>query len=199
MTTDRDPRDDAGAEAERVREILDARARRLAAPVVSAARQAGLELATFEVAGERYGIAARLVREVVRLVDLARIPGAPDHVAGATNLRGEIVIVVDLRPLLALDDRGGGRRGLPDLSRLIVLGDERPPIAILADAARELVTIDAAAVREPPDAARLARTYLRGVTDDALIVLDGDVLLDDPRLYLGTDGVPGSGGAWNPR
>jgi hypothetical protein len=38
----------------------------------------------------------------------------------------------------------------------------------------------------------VGRDYLRGVTADALIVLDGDALLRDPRLFVDQAEEPGA-------
>jgi len=58
---------------------------------------------TFALAGERCAIAAEDVREVLRAALPARLPKAPDVVAGVLNVRGELVPLLDIR----------GRFGLP--------------------------------------------------------------------------------------
>jgi purine-binding chemotaxis protein CheW len=98
---------------------------------------------------------------------------------GITNLRGEILPVFDLRALLGLS-----RRALDDLSRLVVVGRARPEFGILADSTRELCALPRAELLSPPaSVSEQARSYMRGVTKDALVVLDGAVLLEDRRLY----------------
>jgi purine-binding chemotaxis protein CheW len=148
-----------------------------------------LEVVVFTLAGERYALETRHVREIRALEDLTPLPGAPVFLAGVTNLRGQILAVIDLRTFF-----GVPARGLTDRTRLIVLGDERAEFGVLADTVAEVVTLGPGEVREPPGSvAGVARAYLRGVTGDALIVLAGEVLLQDPRLFIdqGDDaGVP---------
>jgi len=56
---------------------------------------------------------------------------------------------------------------------------------VLADAAHEVLTLMSEEVREAPGSvAGIGREYLRGVTRDALVVLDGAVLLQDGRLFV---------------
>ncbi len=166
---------------ERAKAVMDARARALARPSAQAPRAGEtIEVVTFDLANERYGIETRHVKEVVRLADFTPVPGAPDFLVGVTNLRGEIVAVVDLRTFLGL-----AGRGLTDLSRVVVLGGERAELGVLADAAHEVTTLRADEVLEPPEwVAGVGREYLRGVTPGALIVLDGAVLLGDARLFI---------------
>jgi purine-binding chemotaxis protein CheW len=164
---------------ERTRAVLEERARALARP--AAAADAGvLHLVTFALASERYGIEARHVRAVVRLSDYTPVPGAPDFLLGVVNLRGELLAVVDLRKFL-----GAAVRGVSDLSRVLVLGGDRAEFGILADEAHEVRVLPADAILDPPaSVAGIGREYLLGVTADAIIVLDGAVLLRDPRLFI---------------
>jgi purine-binding chemotaxis protein CheW len=169
---------------ERARAVMEERARALARVPAEAPRAAEvLQIAIFTLADERYGIETRFVREVVRLADYTPVPGAPDFLLGVINLRGEIVAVIDLRKFL-----GVAPRGVTDLSRVLVLGGERAEFGLLADAAEEVLALRADEVHEPPGTvAGIGREYLRGVTTQALVVLDGGVLLQDGRLYIDQD------------
>ena len=175
--------------SERAREIMDARARALA-HVQQAEPDAGevLEVATFALANERYAIETSFVREVVRITDVTPVPGTPDFLLGVMNLRGEILSVIDLCRLfnLASQER-------TDQSRVVVLGGERPEFGVLADAAHEVMILRRDELLEPPDSVTgLGREYLRGVTHDALIVLDGAVLLQDARLFIDQEDEAGA-------
>ncbi len=165
----------------RARAVLDERARALAhAPVEETAAASALEVVVFGLAEERYAIEARHVREVVRLIELTPLPGAPEFLPGVTNLRGQILAVIDLRKFF-----GAAPRGLSDLSRLVVLGAGRPEFGILADTVHEVAALVEAQILNPEAAvAGVGRDYLRGVTADGLIVLDGEALLQDPRLFV---------------
>jgi purine-binding chemotaxis protein CheW len=161
--------------------VLGERARRLARPP-PAEPQAGeqLILAAFALSGERYGIETAFVREISRFTEFTPVPGAGDFLVGVTNLRGAILAVVDLRKFLGL---AGG--GVTELSRMLVLGDDRSEFGILADEVHGIVTLRPDEVLEAPaPAPEDADHRVRGVTKDALIVLDGARLLRDERLYI---------------
>jgi purine-binding chemotaxis protein CheW len=166
---------------ERAQAVLEERARALAqVPVQAPPASEVLEIAVFTLANERYGIETRHVREVVRFTEYTPVPGAPDFLVGVFNLRGEILAVIDLRKFFGVADRG-----VTDLSRVLVLGDERAEFGVLADAAHEVRTVRTDEVLEPPGSvAGVGREYLRGVTQEALIVLNGSVLLRDARLFI---------------
>jgi purine-binding chemotaxis protein CheW len=56
----------------------------------------GEKLLVVEMAGGLYGLDSRTVREIVAVLEAARLPGAPPHVRGVVNLRGQLLTVVDL-------------------------------------------------------------------------------------------------------
>lgn len=163
---------ETAASPEQVRQVLEERARALARPALPPTAGDTLELITFALANEAYAVESRFVQAVLRLAELAPLPGAEPPVFGLTAWRGELLTILDLRRVLGLSVGA-----LNDLSRLIVLGEERPTFGILADAVRELVTLPASEVREPPEGVAAKREYLRGVTVGAVLVLDGEQLL----------------------
>jgi purine-binding chemotaxis protein CheW len=166
---------------ERAREVLEERAHALARVSSVAVPSAELiHVATFALGNERYALETRYVREVVRFADYTPIPETPDFLVGLTSLRGEVLAVIDLRKLL-----GVARQEVTDLARIIVLGQQHAEFGVLADAAHEVLPLRLDEILEPPaSVAGIGREYLRGVTTDALIVLDGAVLLQDRRLFI---------------
>lgn len=166
---------------ERAAAVMDERARLLArSPADAKPSGEVLELLTFALGRERYAIETRFVREVTRLLDFTPVPGAPEFVLGITNLRGEVLAIIDLRKFF-----GATEKGLTDLSRLVVLGTAATEFGVLADAVHAIDRLSAAEVLDAPESiAGIGREYLRGVTRRALIVIEGDVLLDDARFVV---------------
>ena len=157
---------------EQVRAVLEQRARALARPVGTPAPIDALETVTFALANERYAIESRYVFEVFRLEELSPLPGAKPPVFGVTAWRGELLTILDLRTVLGLPVTA-----LNDLSRVLVLGADRPAFGILADAVQDLVTLPASEVRQPPEGIAAKREYLRGITGDTVLVLEANKLL----------------------
>jgi purine-binding chemotaxis protein CheW len=153
------------------RRILDERARALARPAVAASQEHGLEVITFSLADERYGLESRFVHAVFRLGELARLPGSAAPVFGMTAWRGDLLTILDLRPLLGLR-----ANALNDLGRAIVLGRTRAAFGILADEVHDLVRLPLHAVREPPEGLA-SREYVRGLSREALLIFDAELLL----------------------
>jgi purine-binding chemotaxis protein CheW len=175
---------------QRVAAILAERARLLARPPAAEVRLSErLELLVFALSGEICAVETQAVREVARFTDFSPVPGAPPSLFGVTNLHGEILPVFDLRPLIGI-----APKGLTNLSRLLVLGEEREELGLLADDVQEVRSVRQDEVLEAPETlAATAGGLLRGVTRDAVMVLDGAQLLRDPRLFVrnqGADSTP---------
>ncbi|GFK95523.1 Chemotaxis protein CheV [Fundidesulfovibrio magnetotacticus] len=66
-----------------------------------------LRLVSFHVQSEVFAVPIMLVQEVLRAVPATKLPAAPPHLAGVTNLRGKVTPLVDLACLLGLRAEGG--------------------------------------------------------------------------------------------
>ena len=145
--------------------------------VVLASEQ--MELLTFQLAGERYAIESRLVLEVMKSPAITDVPGTPPLLCGVTNLRGEILAVMDLGQLL------GSPHGVKECPWVLVLGTDRPDLGIVAEHVNEVTAIRTDAVlplaRASPE---ISRNWIRGVTADGIIVLEGQTVLQDSRLNI---------------
>lgn len=164
-------------EAER---ILQARARALARE--GETRQAGetLDLVTFALAGETYAVESSYVAEVTPLNDLTPVPCTPPFVLGIVNLRGEILSVIDLRKFFDLPEKG-----LTDLNKVLVLRSAGMGFGILADTIAGVREVPVGEIQPSlPTLTGIREKYLRGVTADRVVILDGAKLLGDDTIVV---------------
>jgi purine-binding chemotaxis protein CheW len=137
----------------------------------------------FTVAGTTYALRSRDVSHIEMVEQVTPVPNAANSVDGVVFSRGQVV------PALNLRARFGFVRTPYDLStRLLVVHDGSRSVGLIADAAREFVSIDPAAIH-PPNAALTGSTarYLEGVVNmgDRLILvlnLAEALTFDDPVL-----------------
>src|SRR5262245_54752023 len=111
-------------------EILRQRAEAIAtAPVEQSVPEAQrMQIVEFRLGSDSYGLPLGRVREVAPLQHFTPIPSTPVWILGLMNLRGEIIVVVDLRHLFNLPGRG-----LSDLNQVLVLHAGEMDIGVLAD------------------------------------------------------------------
>lgn len=88
----------------------------------------GDRLLIVEVRGGLYGIDSTCVREIVTTLEATRLPGAPPHVRGVVNLRGQLLTVVDLGHRLT-----GTAEPTPNGSIVVVVSAEKTLGVLVSD------------------------------------------------------------------
>ncbi|KAF1073219.1 chemotaxis protein CheW [Methanogenium sp. MK-MG] len=92
---------------------------------------ATIDVVEFDIGGEHYAFDINLAREIVEMIPITPIPGAPPYIAGIINLRGEITNVIRINELLSLKE---GKK--VEDQKIIVLvsnGNEGSGIGIIVD------------------------------------------------------------------
>ncbi len=127
-----------------------------------------LQLVTFRLANEEYGLPITKVQEINRLVPVTKLPQTPSFMEGIINLRGRIIPVIDLRkrfelPITAHDED----------TRIIIVEINGQTVGVTVDAVTEVVRISTANVEPPPQSVTVNSRYISGVgkQDGRLIIL----------------------------
>lgn len=133
--------------------------------------------------GKRFGLPASSCREVLKLPRLLRVPRLPEHLPGIFNLRGEILAVTDLRPLLGLSSRQ-----MPEHSRLVVVEHAEVKTALLVEAVERLSRIDADEVEPLAEGSgATARDLVVGKVvrgETVIVLLDLGGLMKRPEMVV---------------
>jgi purine-binding chemotaxis protein CheW len=135
-----------------------------------------IQMVSFVIDREEFGVEILRVQEIIRLVEITRVPHAPVFVEGVINLRGKIVPVIDLRKRFRLS-----RRDADKDTRIIVVELEDRVVGFMVDSVREVIRVDRTVIEPPPDLAiGIDAHYITGVAkleDRLLIILDLDEVL----------------------
>jgi purine-binding chemotaxis protein CheW len=130
-----------------------------------------LQLVTFHVDEEEFGVGILDVREINRMMEITRVPHAPAFVEGVVNLRGQVIPVVDLRKRFCL---GGVERDKN--TRIVVVELEETVVGFLVDSVSEVLRVPMSIVEPPPPiVGSIESEYIEGVVkleDRLLILLD---------------------------
>jgi purine-binding chemotaxis protein CheW len=163
------------------REILRRRARALAAePRRQAADGPTFTIVEFALAEERYALEMSFVTGVDPLERLTPVPCTPAFLAGIINVRGRIIAVVDLKKFFELPEKG-----ISDLHRVIIVRHHDVELGLVADYVVGTREIPFTAPQPPlPTHTGIRAAYLKGITNDRLILLDAAKILSDPRLIV---------------
>lgn len=129
---------------------------------------------TFHLEDRIFGLDILLIQEIIRLQDITPVPNAPAFVAGLANLRGQIVVAVDLRKLFGLPPLGSRD------SINIILRSEGDALSLVADRAGDVVDFGDEPIIPPPSLHRGGPADLiRGVLklkDTLLHVIDTEAI-----------------------
>jgi purine-binding chemotaxis protein CheW len=137
-----------------------------------------IQFVTFILMDEIYGINVMQVQEVLRISEIAPVPGAPSYVLGIINLRGNVVTVIDTRTRFGLPTKE-----MDDASRIIVIESEKQVVGMLVDAVAEVVDLREDEIDVAPNVGtEESSRYIQGVAtqgDSLLILVDLNKLLTD--------------------
>ncbi|MBC8351594.1 MAG: purine-binding chemotaxis protein CheW [Planctomycetes bacterium] len=135
-----------------------------------------LQLVSFQLAQEEYGIEITKVQEIILMGEITRVPQTPKYIKGLINLRSTVIPIVDLRQRFGLEEQEAA-----DESRIMVVNVAGKTIGIIVDAVSEVLRVSPDRIAPPPPTvAGLGREYLTGLAkleDRLLILLDIDKIL----------------------
>lgn len=139
---------------------------------------------TFRLAEEIYGINVMQVQEVLRMTEIAPVPGAPSSVLGIINLRGNVVTVVDTRELFGLM-----REDVTDQTRIMIVECNKIIVGLLVDSVAEVVNLQNTDIDSAPNIGNEENSkYIQGVyskNGEILILVDLNRLLSPDAQFFG--------------
>lgn len=131
------------------------------------------QFCTFYLDKLLFGVELKGVQEVIRSLDITKVPLAPGVVSGLMNLRGQIVTAVDLRRQLELEPQPADMQPMN-----VVVRSDDGAISLLVDEIGDVVEVDEDTFERPPETLRgKIRSVITGVhklNDRLLLVLDTD-------------------------
>lgn len=137
-----------------------------------------IQWVTFRLDGEIYGINVMQVQEVLRVTEIAPVPGAPDYVMGIINLRGNVVTVIETRKRFGLS-----QGEIDDSSRVVIIESDDTVVGILVDSVAEVVDLKRSEIESSPNVGNdESSKYIEGVAThngNLLILVDINKFLSD--------------------
>jgi purine-binding chemotaxis protein CheW len=150
-----------------------------AAPAVSSR----LEVVTFTLGQEEYGIDIQKVQELRGYDAVTRIANAPEYIKGVVNLRGIIVPIIDMRIKFQL-----GAPTYDQFTVVIVLNIGGRVVGMVVDSVSDVITLSAEQIKPAPEMGAVLDTdYLIGLgtlDERMLILVDIDKLMSSEEMGL---------------
>jgi purine-binding chemotaxis protein CheW len=160
-----------------------------------------IQLVTFKVGGEEYGVDIRRITEVVRPLKITPLPRMPEFIEGVVNLRGVIIPIVDLRKRFALSrivDNQRKMRMLITIGAVPVASGATPEalLGLVVDSVQEVLHVPGNEIEPAPEAAKGQNagfiTGMGKVGDRLIILIDiTKILSQQERSALAEAGHAG--------
>lgn len=137
-----------------------------------------LQLVSFKIGSEEYGIDILKVQEINRMPDITKVPQAPHYVDGVINLRGKVIPIINTRRKFSLEEKAQDKD-----TRIVVVDINGEVIGLVVDSVNEVLRIPNSIVEPPPNVTvDSGADYITGVArleDRLLILLDLGRLVGD--------------------
>ena len=147
-----------------------------------------LEVVTFTLGQEEYGIDIQRVQELRGYDTVTCIANAPAHIKGVVNLRGIIVPIIDMRIKFNL-----GEPRYDEFTVVIVLNIGGRVVGMVVDSVSDVITLSAEQIKPAPEmGSTLDTDYLIGLgtlEERMLILVDIDRLMSSEEMGL-VEAVP---------
>ncbi|WP_022850039.1 chemotaxis protein CheW [Limisalsivibrio acetivorans] len=127
------------------------------------------QIVSLSLAGEKYGINIMDIEEIIRMMEITRVPKAPPFVEGIINLRGQVIPIVDLRNKLGLPVPEEDHN-----TRIINVGISGRKLGFVVDKVDEVLRLDPGVVDKAPAVSmNVDSNYIEGVarTENGMIII----------------------------
>mgnify|MGYP000047007468 CR=1 FL=1 len=106
------------------------------------------QVVLFTLNGVLYGADVHQVREVREVQDITPVPYAPMYVEGVTNLRGEVIPVINLRKRFGIGgEEGKGKNKI----MIVVQGKDKRVVGVIVDSVMEVTSISQENIEQTPE------------------------------------------------
>lgn len=144
-----------------------------------------LQLVVFNTGNEDFGIEIMNVQEIIRMANITKIPQSPKYVRGIINLRGKIIVVINLNVVIGMESRDHDEN-----TRIIVTSINDTVVGFVVDSVSEVLRLPSSSVEPAPElvSKKVDSNYLKGIgklDNRLLLLLDmGRVLTKDEMAQI---------------
>jgi len=140
-------------------------------------RDEEFQFVIFGLSGEEFGVDISQVREIIRMQDITPVPKAPEFIEGVVNIRGQIIVVMDLAKRFGLksEDRS-------DKARIVVAEVKGNIVGLIVDEVPEVLRISKNRIDPAPHMleTQIHSEFIKGLgklENRIIILLDVDKIL----------------------
>jgi purine-binding chemotaxis protein CheW len=143
-----------------------------------------IQLVSFHLDQEEYGVEVLKVREIIRMTTITHMPNTPPHVDGIINLRGKVIPIISMRKRFGLMESENNTH-----TRIIVMDMGGELTGFIVDSVSEVIRISGSEIQPPPTVTTggVDQEFICGVINRAerlLVLLDLDKMFTQEEKQL---------------
>jgi purine-binding chemotaxis protein CheW len=143
-----------------------------------------IQLVSFMLGDEEYGVEVLKVREIIRMPAITKMPNMPQHFAGIINLRGKVIPIISMRRRFNLTENENSSQ-----TRIIIMEVVGVLAGFIVDAVSEVIRIQKSKIQPPPPvlSGDIGHEFVSGVINHAerlLIIMDIDRMFSDDERKI---------------
>ena len=132
---------------------------------------------TFKIEDEVYGVEIAYVKEIIKMQAITKVPEMPMYIEGITNLRGDLIGVLDVRKRFGKPTKEYDE----ETCIIVIIHEDYGALGMIIDAVQETATIPESKITAPPSAKlSYSNQFIRNigrVGDEVKLLLDVDRFL----------------------
>lgn len=133
-----------------------------------------MQVVIFKLSNEQFAVETAKVQSINDMMEITKVPNAPEHIKGLINLRGNIISLLDINLLLGVNHDG------EEQSNIIILNIEDEMVGITVDQVDEVLEVEESLLEKLEEDRK--RAYIKGVInfkDRVVTLIDIDKLLSN--------------------
>ncbi|NVN89745.1 MAG: purine-binding chemotaxis protein CheW [Desulfuromonadales bacterium] len=143
-----------------------------------------IQLVSFQLDQEEYGVEVLKVREIIRMVNITHMPNTDHSVEGIINLRGKVIPIISMRKKFGLMETENNQH-----TRVIIMDVAGELIGFTVDSVSEVIRVSASEIQPSPAVAAggVGQEYIAGVINHAdrlLVLLNLEMMFSNDRREL---------------
>jgi len=131
----------------------------------------------FKIEDENFALGIEKVKEIIKPVEIAKVPNVPDFIEGMINMRGKIHAVVNVRSKFKMP-----KKEFDEGTKIILVNMNSMLAGIVVDGVSEIIKAEDDQIEQAPELISKANPeYIKGVIkkeDKMFIILDMDRIID---------------------
>lgn len=128
-----------------------------------------MQIVVFTLGKEKFALETSLINGIEKIMNVTSVPNAKPYIRGLSNLRGNIITIIDLKTYLKMEN-------IMEEENIIILQFEEERIGLLVDNVHEVVEI----TDNMLERTTVTEDYIKGIVnfnDYVVTLLEGEKLL----------------------